>query len=399
MRILTKLLYHQKKTKQFWLSIISVGIGLFSLLTIIFIIFDLNSTNSDSDGLFEEHSFIIQKKVTRFTTLGLNSTSFSNEEIENINSEDFILDVGAFSSAEYEVGISDNPGEGIPPFYTKMFLQSIPNRFINKIPLVEWHWDQKSSFVPIILPRDLIIMANYGIGPSMGIPQISEDLIKSIHLKIHLNGSKEKGTVLGKVIGFSDQINSVLVPESFIKYSNKKYMNSQSGQINRLFVKVKQNSTDEFNDFVKDYNLDIADSNFLINNIKSYLYIGLIVVFSMSLLILIMSIFSLIQYGQGIVANVRKEISILKLLGYSVKQINESIVSPVFNMLKITFLTVFVLAIIFKLLIINPFVLNFGIAFQISHLFFGMLFVLLFYISSYLFIKQQIKNAIIKTEE
>ena len=82
---------------------------------------------------------------------------------------------------------------------------------------------KQSEFVPIILPRDFLMLINYGIAESQGLPQISEDLLAAARLKINMSGHGKRGHETGKVVGFSDKISSILVPESFLEYSNGLY--------------------------------------------------------------------------------------------------------------------------------------------------------------------------------
>ena len=53
----------------------------------------------------------------------MNSTEFTTEDLKEIKSKEFILDVAPFKSANYQVGISEYPGDGLPSFYADMFFQ------------------------------------------------------------------------------------------------------------------------------------------------------------------------------------------------------------------------------------------------------------------------------------
>ncbi len=239
-QIIKKILLSQSERFLFWITSISTLLGFSALLIASLLYIVIEDFSSNDKDVFDENSMIIQKKVTKFSTIGLNSTLFSEKEIEDLKSKDFITDIAPFLSADYGVGISEYPGDGLPPFYADMFFQSIPDRFMD----VEgnWEWNENSEFVPIVLPRDFLMLINYGIAQSQGFPQISEDLLASARLKIHVRGINNSTKFNGKVVGFSHKISSILVPETFILFSNQKYGTGKKPEFNRLFISIKDGS-------------------------------------------------------------------------------------------------------------------------------------------------------------
>ena len=129
LNVLSAILSFKKNRFQFWLAISGIFIGLITTLLTIMLFIDTEFSKQSNSDLFGENSVIIQKRVTRFTSLGLNETGFSESEITALKNKPEIIDVAPFLSATYEVGISENPGDGLPNFYANMFLQSVPNHF------------------------------------------------------------------------------------------------------------------------------------------------------------------------------------------------------------------------------------------------------------------------------
>ena len=255
MKLVHKILFQSKNNLQIIFSGLGVFLGLSALLLSVLLFNDVKSYQQSDKELFGENSIIIQKKVTKFTSIGLNSTEFSEEDISILKQKEFIEKVAPFESANYKVGISEYPGDGLPPFYADMFFQSIPDEFIDVD--TEWKWDENSEFVPIILPRDFLMLINYGIAESQGMPQISEDLLAAARLQIHMSGQQKKGQELGKVVGFSHKISSILVPKSFLDYSNQIYGSEQQKMPLRLFITIKDGSFGEFQTLMDDMNLDL----------------------------------------------------------------------------------------------------------------------------------------------
>ncbi len=383
---------------QFGLSITGIFIGLFiSFLTVILFV-NLQENKANNDDVFGENTVIIQKRVTSFTSLGLNNTSFSQSDLSLLKGKSFILDLAPFESADYEVGMSENPGDGLPGFYANMFLQSVPNRFIKGIDMDKWIWENENDIVPIILPRDFLTLVNYGIAPSQGLPQISEDLIKSVRLRIHLIGDHSRGVVLGQVVGFSAQISSVLVPESFIEYSNNKYGASKGVKQNysRLFLKIEEGAHNELANLMEEMNLDISENSLSISKIKTYLMNVLMVFMLFAMLILLLSVFVLLQFLQLIVANKKKDIALLMKLGYYPKQITQTILASNFKLISWIALGAIFLVVLFLYLFIYPSFQSLGLSSSIVGFFAGLGMMLIFLMGFYFLLKFNLSRTILK---
>lgn len=357
--LLSNILFKSKSTLQVWVSMVGVFFGLTALIISVLLYSDIKNFQNSDDELFGPNSVIIQKKVTKFTSIGLNSTEFSKEEIENLKNRDFIQDVAPFVSANYSVGISENPGDGLPPFYADMFFQSIPDKYIDVE--TNWVWSEKSDYVPIILPRDFLMLINYGISESQGMPQISEELLSVARLQIHMSGQGKKGLIMGKVVGFSHKISSILVPETFINYSNEIYGSSKPKSAQRLFITIEDGKYGELENLIEELNLDINKSTLDFTKIKTVVNIIIYAFFIAALLIVLLSVFSFIQYAQLVLTKASEEIIILFRQGYGLKQLLRVIVKNFSFKFGIITLFATLVSIIVKISLINPILLNNGI--------------------------------------
>ncbi|MBK6524356.1 MAG: hypothetical protein IPG07_01690 [Crocinitomicaceae bacterium] len=211
--MLRKLLFRNSTNLQFIFATGGALIGLTALLLSFQLILDVRNFHSSEEELFGPNSVVIQKRVTKLTSVGMNNTEFTPEDIEALRSKEFITDIAPFQSADFKVGISEVPGDGLPHFYADMFFQAIPDRFMDID--VDWSWKDTSDYIPIVLPRDFIMLINYGFAQSQGMNQISEELLMAARLTIHINGNGKRVKMIGQVVGFSHKISSILVPESF----------------------------------------------------------------------------------------------------------------------------------------------------------------------------------------
>lgn len=357
--LLKNILFQSNSNSQVIWSTVGAFIGMLALMFSILLLNDIKSFQNSDDDLLSSNSVIIQKRVTKFTTIGLNSTEFTAEEVAKLNEKDFIERVAPFQSANYGVGISQYPNDGLPPFYADMFFQSIPDEFIDVT--TDWSWNEKSEFVPIILPRDFLMLINYGIAESQGMPQISEDLLAVARLKIHMNGASKRGKITGKVVGFSQKISSVLVPESFLNYSNELYGNKTSKLPQRLFLKIKKGSYGQLEKLMEDMNLDIKKSALDMSKIKTFVNIIIMVFLVFALLIILLSILGFVQHVQLLLNKAKQDVIILNRIGYQFDLLLKVLLSHFSKVFIVITGVASVITLSVKFIIVNPILTKNGI--------------------------------------
>ncbi len=390
--MLKKILFRESTNFQFIFATVGALIGLTALLLSLQLIMDVRSFHSNEEELFGPNTVVIQKKVTKLTTIGMNSTEFTEKDIDDLRSKEFITDVAPFQSADYKVGISEVQGDGLPHFYADMFFQAIPDRFMDVN--VDWHWKDTNDYIPIVLPRDFIMIINYGFAQSQGMNQISEELLMAARLTIHINGNGKQKKMIGRVVGFSQKISSILVPESFLKYSNGIYGNNSIKNPSRIFITTKDDSYGELEDLMEQMNLDINKSAIDVAKIKTIVAVVIGIFGIASLLIMLLSLMGFVQYSQLVLSKASYEISTLLRIGYSIK----SIVYTFIKQLSITFgiITILSVAIMFcvKIFFVNTWLDENGINIEGSSLTIAIIVALIcfvfFIVANYLNIKKTV---------
>ena len=200
---------------------------------------DMAPMLSGSDGLLGNDYIVISKPVKQLGSLmGRSAAHFSESDIDDLKAQPFARNVGEFRSSQYGVYL------GLPGvFATDMFFESVPDRFID-VTTDEWRFDRSKRDIPIILPRNYLNLYNFGFAQTKGLPQLSEGVSQSISFDIELSGSGRTEHFKGHVVGFSDRLNTVLVPESFMEWANDRFAPSKSALASRLIVEV-ENPADE----------------------------------------------------------------------------------------------------------------------------------------------------------
>ncbi|MBD3636776.1 MAG: hypothetical protein HUJ25_05485 [Crocinitomicaceae bacterium] len=392
--MLRKILFRNSTNFQFIFATLGALVGLTALCLSFHLILDVRSFHSGEEELFGPNQIVIQKKVTKFSTLGMNSTDFTEEDLNELENKEFIIDVAPFKSVDFQVAISEVKGDGLPPFYADMFFQSIPDRFMDID--VDWEWSEESEYIPIVLPRDFIMIINYGIAQSQGFNQISEELLMAARLNIHLKGEKKKDIMMGRVVGFSQKISSILVPESFLDYANATYGSGTPLPPNRVFIEIKDDSYGELEDLMEEMNLDIAKS--AIDVVKVKTIIGVIIgIFGIaSILITLLSLMGFVQYSQLALSKASYEIQTLLRIGYSVQKIVKTFISSLTIIFGAITAAAIIIMILVKVFIVNTWLDRNGIHLEESSILPTILLALccfgLFVGANYLNVRKTVRN-------
>jgi len=364
--MLKEILFRNKTNFQFVFATIGALIGLTALCLSFQLMLDVQSFHSGEEDLFGPNSVVIQKKVTKLSSLGMNSTDFSDEEVEELRNKEFITDVAPFESADFRVAISEVEGDGLPPFYADMFFQSIPDRFLDLD--VDWDWNEESEYIPIVLPRDFIMIINYGIAQSQGFNQISEELMLAARLTIHIKGKDGNTKMIGRVVGFSQKISSILVPKSFLDHANEKYGSGNKIQPNRIFITTVDDSYGELEELMDDMNLDIAKSAIDVAKIKTIIGVVIGIFGIAAVLIMLLSLMGFVQYSQLVLSKASYEIQTLLRLGYSIKMIVKTFIKQMAITFGIITISAISIMILIKLLIVDVWLDDNGIQLESSSL-------------------------------
>ena len=147
-------------------------------------------------------------------------TDFSLSEIAEMKKKPFILDVQPVESNNFNVTI-ETADACVPRFRGDIFIQTVDPEFLD-IKSTKWHWKEGDTLVPILMPRDLLVMMNMFMS-SKGMPQISDELAMDIKFKFALKNDTMKEYISCRIIGFTNEVPSVLVPQSFINWANNRF--------------------------------------------------------------------------------------------------------------------------------------------------------------------------------
>lgn len=222
-------------------------IGMIIILCGVQIYSDLKPMFTGEESLIGNDYVIITKPVER---VGRNATTFTHEEVDALGDESFVVNIGEFVSSQYEVyGSIMFGGRKIS---TMMFFESVPDMFID-VETDKWHFSPDSNEIPIIIPRNYLNLYNFGFSHTQNLPQITENLIKSMALTVELSGNGQVKNYTGRVVGFSDRLNTILVPMDLMIWANGYYANTAPEGASRLIIEVRNPGDPEVVDYLAEH--------------------------------------------------------------------------------------------------------------------------------------------------
>ena len=290
-------------------------IGLTVILSGILFYCDSRHHRQTTDKYFSDDYLVVSKEVKG---INLNPVAFTEEEIDDISSQPWVKKLGEFTPAEYSVSASINMGgKGMSSY---LFFESVPDEFFDVVPR-DWNFDPENKFVPIVINKDYLALYNFGFALPQGLPQLSEEMIGSVPLKLSING--KNGTLEmfdANVVGFSSRLNTIAVPQDFMNWANNKFSGDKRPEISRLIIKVDRLNSNIYEKYLADHGLEIAGDKEGDSKVSEFLglvsgvvaAIGLVIAL-LALFILLLSIFLLLQKSRPMLRN-------LILLGYSPSQ-------------------------------------------------------------------------------
>ena len=296
MRLIWKLL--RKHISIFELSVFFIAnlIGMVVILGGIQVYTDLKPLAAGDNALIGNDYVVISKPVKRINS----KTIFTSEEIQQLESQDFTLRLGEFTPAQYQVyGGINIGGQG---FSTYMFFEAIPDEFVD-VKSKEWRFNKSKRKVPIIIPRNYLNLYNFGFSQtSEQLPQVTESMMKDLELELTLSGGKHSDKFKGQVVGFTDRLNTILVPYDFIEWSNKRYAKGEEVEISRLILEVENPSDPKLLTYFKEHGYVAEEKPAESNKALFLLQLGVGVIIAigllfsiLSLIILTLSIYLLLQ--------------------------------------------------------------------------------------------------------
>jgi len=271
------------------------------------------------DGFFNQNYLVVSKRVSSLATLSGKDQTFGPSEIDDLAQQPFCKRLGTFTASRYKASAMMSVGNAAP-MQTEIFFEAVPDGFVDA-PADVWHYAAGASEVPVILPRSYIALYNFGFAKSRNLPKVSDGVAAMIQMRIFLRSNTKQGEFTGKIVGFSSRVNTILVPQEFMDWSNAEFEPYAEEEPSKLILQVANPADEHIAQYMDEKGLEIDDDKldagkatyFLKLIVGLVMFVGLFVCL-LSFYILMLSIYLLVQ------KNATKLESLL-LIGYSPMQV------------------------------------------------------------------------------
>lgn len=299
--------------------ILSNFIGLAIIIGGIIFYSDASSLWTSEDSFIRNDYLVVNKKISSSNMWGEGDATFSEAEIDDLKQQPWVRNVGEFTSNDYKVWatVGNVGGRGMS---TMLFFESVPDSFVDGVADGSWTFKEGDKVVPVIISKDYLTLYNFGFAGSQGLPQISENVMSSVPMQLTLN-SDQGGKVReldARIVGFSNRLNTILVPESFMTWSNKELGSAKKDEVrrpSRLIIDVSSPGDVAINEYLDSHGMEMAgdktasSASFLLKVVTGIILTVGAVITILSLFILLLSVSLLMEKNRDKLHN-------LLLLGY-----------------------------------------------------------------------------------
>jgi len=302
-----------------WFSYIGLCIGVLLLLSSLQMFINIQDLLKKSNIRKNGFDYISVTKLITNDNMGKDNR-FTLEDITALQNQPFIDDAAPLIPNRFQVVAS--AGEMIP-FASDIFIEALDNKFIDTVP-PGFTWNEGQATVPIIFSSEFLEMYNV-FAPSYGLPQLSAATASNVNISLRCEGSLGERVFTAQIVAFSDRVNSLLAPKSFVDWANETLAGEKNVKASRVFLKTKDANNADLLQFLetKAYRINKDKTAFgRSRQILQGIITGL-AVFGMLVIILALMLFSF--YLQLVIAKSKQSLELLLTIGYSPSWLSKKI--------------------------------------------------------------------------
>ncbi len=309
---------------RYFLAMFGLGIALLLILAAIQLQANYNQLlhgNNEQDSIA---NFLVVNKIVSDETRG--KTQLSDDEIDDLKKQSFIDAVGVVTPSRFKVSAS---GGTNLPFYTDLFFESVPDDFLD-VRSTDWKWDDNSQFIPIVIPNMFLDLYNFGFASSQNLPQLSQDLIKNIPVQLSIQTRMGARNFYAKIVGFSDRISSILVPQTFMDWANKQFATEAPKGASRVVIRTKDPSNPQLVDYLDKHHLSTDTDKTRFSKYRKIVSFVVNISWFTGIAMLLFALLVFSLFIELTIASSKEEIKLLITLGSSPKQLKRFLMKQLF---------------------------------------------------------------------
>lgn len=279
-----------------------------------------------SPGATPSQRMVLSKQVGVRDSFRGAAPSFTSAELDELRSMPWVSDMAPLRAADFNIHAGVELGGR--SMGTALFFEALPDRFAD-VDSSLWTFSPARPVIPVVIPRDYLALYNFGFAASGGMPAMSESMLSAVPLTVTLAGPGGADRLQARIVGYSDWLNTIAVPESFMDWAHERYGRGAPTSPSRVVVVTPRPGLPEIDTFLESRGYVRAGSGTDLARASGTLAaatgaiaaIGGIITL-LALGILVLSLYLLVQKN-------RRAISGLLMLGYTPRAVSSRYIALV----------------------------------------------------------------------
>jgi hypothetical protein len=323
--LLKKLIHAGAGRKRFFMAVIGLSIAMLLILAAVQIQANYNDLLHSKSNQDSVANFLVLNKVLNDENLG--ATALSDSEVEELKKQSFVESVGLLTPSRFKASIQSSSDRF--PFFTDIAFESVPKDFID-VTSKDWKWDESAAYVPIIAPNMFLDFYNFQFSFSQNLPQLTQGVVKMIVFKVNMYGPNGLVTFNGRIVGFSDRISSLLVPEEFMNWGNTQFGKNNDAKPSRVIIRTKDPGNPQLVQYLRQKNLATDADKTRFSRYRQVVDIVVSISWGTGAVMLLFALLIFTLFIQLTIASCKEEIILLVTLGASPGQLRRFLMKQFF---------------------------------------------------------------------
>lgn len=261
---------------------------------------------------------VIQKEIGPAQLTGAASANFDLEEVEEIREFPFVQDVDVFRANSFTAALSMEQFRDMQVYIP---LESIKDEFLDTIP-DQWDWKPGDTELPIIISSEFLNLYNAVLAPSMNYPQFTREIVTNYRIEILLIGNGYRQYMPARVVGFSDRVLSVLVPQTFLDWGNQRFGSGNNTEFSRVMLQVDDPGDPQIKKTFEEEGLE-TNKDQLRGTAVGALRAALSAIGLLGILFIVLATLIFLMAFELVVSRSKDEIALLIQLGHEVPKLTQ----------------------------------------------------------------------------
>ncbi len=323
--LLKKIIRSGAGRKRFFMAVTGLSVAMLLILAAVQIqanYNDLLHSKSNQDSIA---NFLVLNKIINDRNLG--ATALTDNDINDLKKQVFVESVGLLTPSRFKASIQSASDRF--PFFTDIAFESVPNDFID-VTSKDWKWDENARFVPIIAPNMFLDFYNFQFSFSQNLPQLTHDVVKMIVFKLNMYSPTGLVSFNGRVVGFSDRISSLLVPQEFMNFGNTQFGKNQDIKPSRVIIRTIDPGNPALVNYLKEKGLTTDADKTRFSRYRQIVDVVVKISWITGAVMLVFAMLIFTLFIQLTIASCKEEIFLLITLGASPKQLQRFLMRQFF---------------------------------------------------------------------